>query len=204
MPSTAAAAISTPAISRSSSAIATNSTMPSRRGDVEPAFVIFRRYQQRSRERMAYAIELAEQETGFRDRRIVQFRPRKRTLARECRGDERTVAQAREERCAIARHRGQTMARGGRHFAQALRACGEAHGSEQTRRRVRSIHECLRTVARSAFKLFLGAQFRGIQHSNELELRGHRRIAAVDRRLRHGDRRHRRRPRRDQRQTCRQ
>src|SRR3984957_20307031 len=27
-------------------------------GDVEPAFVIFRRYQQRSRERMAYAVDL--------------------------------------------------------------------------------------------------------------------------------------------------
>jgi carboxyl-terminal processing protease len=34
-------------------------------GDVEPAFVIFRRYQQRNRERMAYAIELLKQKPDF-------------------------------------------------------------------------------------------------------------------------------------------
>jgi carboxyl-terminal processing protease len=34
-------------------------------GDVEPAFVIFRRYQQRSRERMAYAVELLKQKPDF-------------------------------------------------------------------------------------------------------------------------------------------
>jgi carboxyl-terminal processing protease len=34
-------------------------------GDVEPAFVIFRRYQQRSRERMAYAIELLNKQPNF-------------------------------------------------------------------------------------------------------------------------------------------
>src|ERR1700678_710666 len=34
-------------------------------GDGEPAFVIFRRYQQRSRERMAYAVELLKQKPDF-------------------------------------------------------------------------------------------------------------------------------------------
>ncbi len=34
-------------------------------GDMEPAFVIFRRYQQRSRERMAYAIELLNKKPDF-------------------------------------------------------------------------------------------------------------------------------------------
>ena len=34
-------------------------------GDVEPAFVIFRRYQQRNRERMAYAIELLSKKPDF-------------------------------------------------------------------------------------------------------------------------------------------
>src|SRR6202044_3303345 len=34
-------------------------------GDVEPAFVIFRRYQQRSRERMAYASELLNKKPDF-------------------------------------------------------------------------------------------------------------------------------------------
>jgi carboxyl-terminal processing protease len=34
-------------------------------GDVEPAFVIFRRYQQRSRERMAYAVDLLNKKPDF-------------------------------------------------------------------------------------------------------------------------------------------
>jgi carboxyl-terminal processing protease len=34
-------------------------------GDVEPAFIIFRRYQQRSRERMAYAIDLLNKKPDF-------------------------------------------------------------------------------------------------------------------------------------------
>jgi carboxyl-terminal processing protease len=34
-------------------------------GDVEPAFVIFRRYQQRSRERMAYAVDLLSKKPDF-------------------------------------------------------------------------------------------------------------------------------------------
>ncbi len=34
-------------------------------GDMEPAFVIFRRYQQRSRERMAYAVELLAKKPDF-------------------------------------------------------------------------------------------------------------------------------------------
>ncbi|HEY2682494.1 MAG TPA: carboxy terminal-processing peptidase [Steroidobacteraceae bacterium] len=34
-------------------------------GDVEPAFVIFRRYQQRSKERMAYAVELLNKQPDF-------------------------------------------------------------------------------------------------------------------------------------------
>ena len=146
----------------------------------------------------------AQQETGFRHRRIVQFRPRKGTLAGERRRDERTVAQARQERCAVARDRRQAMDRGRRCPAQALRACREAHGSEQAGGCVRGVHERLRAVAGSALELFLGAQLRGIQHSNELELRGHRRLAAADGRLRHRDRRHRRRPGRDQRQARRQ
>src|ERR1700753_1288014 len=34
-------------------------------GDVEPAFVIFRRYQQRTRERIAYAIDLLQKKADF-------------------------------------------------------------------------------------------------------------------------------------------
>ena len=48
---------------------------------------------------------------------------------------------------------------------------------------------------------FSRAQFGGIQHPDEPELRGHRRLAAVDRRLRHRHRRDRGRPRRRQRQA---
>ena len=42
-------------------------------GDMEPAFVIFRRFQQRSRERMEYASHLLDHEAGFRYRRVVQL-----------------------------------------------------------------------------------------------------------------------------------
>ena len=173
-------------------------------GDVEPAFVIFRRFQQRSRERMNYAHRAACEEAGFRYRRILQLRSRKGTLAGERRRDERVVAQTRQERRAVADHRRQAVAGGRRYPAQALRARGEAHGSEQAGRCFRSVHECLRAVARSAFELLLGAQLRGIQHSDELELRGHRRLAAIDRRLCHRDRRDRGRPRRRQRQARRE
>src|SRR3984957_7630296 len=42
-------------------------------GDVEPAFVIFRRYQQRSRERMAYAIDLLSKKPEFEDDESFNF-----------------------------------------------------------------------------------------------------------------------------------
>ena len=50
-------------------------------GDVEPAFVIFRRYQQRSRERMAYAIDLLSKKPDFEIDESFNLRPRERTLA---------------------------------------------------------------------------------------------------------------------------
>ena len=146
----------------------------------------------------------AREEAGFRRRRVLQLRPREGALAGKRGGNERIVAQARQERRAVAGDRRQAMARGGRRAAQALRARGQAHGPEQARRRVRGLHERLRAVARSALELFLGAQLRGIQHPDEPELRGHRRLAAADRRLRHGHRRHRGRPGRHQRQARRE
>jgi carboxyl-terminal processing protease len=42
-------------------------------GDVEPAFVIFRRYQQRSRERMAYAIDLLNKKPDFEVEETFNF-----------------------------------------------------------------------------------------------------------------------------------
>ena len=65
MPSTARAAISTPATSPSSRRYRYELDDAIKTGDVEPAFVIFRRYQQRSRERMAYAIELLNKKPDF-------------------------------------------------------------------------------------------------------------------------------------------
>ena len=146
----------------------------------------------------------ARQEAGLRHRRILHVRSREGALAGERRRDERAVAQAGQERCAFAHHHRQAVARGGRHLEEALRARGEAHGPEQARRCVRGVHERLRAVPGSAFELLLRAQLRGIQHPDEPLLRGHRGIAAADRRLRHGDRRDRRRPRRDLRQALRQ
>src|ERR1700677_3546970 len=48
-------------------------------GDVEPAFVIFRRYQQRSRERMAYAIDLLKQKPDFDIEESLNFDREKET-----------------------------------------------------------------------------------------------------------------------------
>ena len=54
------------ATSRSSRSIVTTLDDAIKAGDVEPAFVIFRRFQQRSRERMNYAVELLAEEARFR------------------------------------------------------------------------------------------------------------------------------------------
>ncbi len=173
-----------------------SSTTPSRSGDVEPAFVIFRRYQQRSRERMAYAIELLNKKPDFDVDESFNFdREKEPWPANAAEMNELWRKRVKNDALSLV-IAGKSVAGSGRCVAQALRACREAHGSEQAGRCIRGVHERLRAVARSAFELFLGAQLRGIQHSDELELRGHRRLAAAHRRLRHRHRRHRRAARR--------
>ena len=137
-------------------------------GDVEPAFVIFRRFQQRSRERMNYAIELLAEETGFRRRRILQFRPRKGTLAGERRRDERAVAQARQERCAVADDRRQAVA------GSRPTSCASATSTSRSAW-IRASREDVFEAFMNAFVLsldphsnyFSRAQLRGIQHPDE-------------------------------------
>ena len=72
-------------------------------GDVEPAFVIFRRYPAAQPRAHGLCDRAARQEAGLRHRRILHFRSRERAVAGQCRGDERAVAQAGQERCAFAR-----------------------------------------------------------------------------------------------------
>ena len=148
-------------------------------GDVEPAFVIFRRYQQRSRERMAYAIELLAKKPDFDIEESFNFdREKEPWPANAAEMNELWRKRVKNDALSLVTA-GKQWPEVGRPTAQALRACGQAHGPEQARRCIRGIHECLRAVVGSAFQLFLGAQFRGIQHSDELELRGHRRLAAA-------------------------
>ena len=54
---------------------------------------------------------VADEEAGFRHRRVVQFRSREGALARQCGGDERAVAQTRQERRAVAGHHRQDSGR---------------------------------------------------------------------------------------------
>ncbi len=136
-------------------------------GDVEPAFVIFRRYQQRSRERMDYAIELLAKKPDFDIDESYNFdREKEPWPANAAEMNELWRKRVKNDALSLVTA-GQAVAGGGRHSAQALRARGQAHGPEQARRRVRGVHERLRAVPRSAFELFLAAQLRGIQHPDE-------------------------------------
>ena len=52
-------------------------------GKLEPAFAIFNRFQQRNRERMAYALKLLDTEPDFTRRREVRVRPRARAVGQD-------------------------------------------------------------------------------------------------------------------------
>ena len=104
---------------------------------------------------------------------------------RRRRRTQRTLAQARQERRAVADAHRQDVGRSARHPEEALRAGRQALRADHGRRRVRELHERVRARVRPALELFLAAQFRGIPHPDEPLVRGHRCVAAVDRRLRH-------------------
>ncbi len=104
-----------------------------RSGELEPAFLIFARFQQRNRERIGYAIEAAGHRTGLDARRELRVRSRQGALARDDGRARRNLAQAREERWPVAAAHRQDLDRIRRHAAQALRARAQARGPGQRR-----------------------------------------------------------------------
>ena len=98
---------------------------------------------------------------------------------RDAGGDAGAVAQARQERRAVAHVDRQAVAGSLRAAAQALRARVEARRPDHSRGRVREPDERVRALVRSALELLLAAQLGGVPHPDEPQLRGHRRLAAA-------------------------
>ncbi len=166
---------------------------------MEPAFVIFRRYQQRSRERMAYAIELLAKKPDFDVDESFNFDREKEPWPANA-AEMNELWRKRVKNDAL------SLVIAGKQWPEVvdvLRKRYEHVAKRLDQSKPEDVFEAFMNAyvlsPRSAFELLLAAQFRGIQHSNEPQLRGHRRLAAAHRRLRDGHRRDRRRPRRRQR-----
>ena len=173
-------------------------------GDVEPAFVIFRRYQQRSRERMNYAIELLAKKPDFDIDESFNFdREKEPWPANAAEMNELWRKRVKNDALSLI-----TAGKQWPEVVDVLHKRYEHVAKRMDQSKPEDVFEAFMNAfvlsLRSAFELLLAAQFRGIQHPDESQLRGHRRLAAAHRRLRHRDRRHRRRPRRDLRQALRQ
>ena len=67
-------------------------------GDLEPAFLMFARFQQRNRERIQHAIDLLDEEPDFTLDESFEFDREKAPWAANQRRTRRNLAQAREER----------------------------------------------------------------------------------------------------------
>ncbi len=77
-----------------------------RTGDVDPAFAIFARFQQRNRERIKFAIAQLDKEPDWTLNESFEFDREKAPLGRLVRRAGRVLAQTRQERCAVvAAHR---------------------------------------------------------------------------------------------------
>jgi len=68
-----------------------------RTGDIDPAYLIFARFQQRNRERIQHAIELLKSEPDWGGERVIRVRPRARRVAGRSGHHGGVVAQARQE-----------------------------------------------------------------------------------------------------------
>ena len=155
-----------------------------RSGDVEPAFVMYARFQQRNRERIQYAIDLLAKEPDWTLKENFEFDREKAPWPASTEElDELWRKRVKNDALSLIAD-GQDLAGGDRYAAQALRARAEALRPGDGRRGVRESHERLRAHLRSALQLLLGAQLRGIPHPDEPQLRGHRRDAADRGRLR--------------------
>ena len=152
-----------------------------RTGDIDPAYLIFARFQQRNRERIQHAIALLKTEPDWTLERDLRVRPQQGAVAGRPGHHGRAVAQARQERRPVADAHRQELAGGRRDAAQALRAGAEARRPGDLGGRVREPDERLRARLRSALELLLAAQLRGVPHPDEPELRRHRRLAAAGR-----------------------
>ena len=176
-----------------------------RSGDVDPAFAIFARFQQRNRERIKFAIAQLDKEPDWTLNETFEFDREKAPWAaiasRARRAAGASASRTTRCRCMLT---GKTWDEAAKLLQEALRDHAQARRPGERRRRVRVADELLRARLRSALQLFLAAQLRGIPHPDEPQLRRHRRVAAARRRLRDHHERHRRRSGRGRRHAVRQ
>ena len=185
--STATAAISSPATSPNSSATATSSTTPSPPASSTPRSPSTTASRPATANAWRFALESLKTEPDFTLDETFEFDREQGALGQEHGRAGRDLAQARQERRAVADADRQDLARDARRAAEALRARGQAQRAGHVGRRVRELHERVRARVRPALELLLAAQLRGIPHPDEPVLRGHRRVAAGRGRLRHRD-----------------
>ncbi len=101
-----------------------------RSGDVDPAFAIFARYQQRNRERIKFAIAQLDKEPDWTLNESFEFDREKAPWRQHQRRTRRLVAQAREERRAVADAHRQGLAED---FRSAARSATRLRSSASTR-----------------------------------------------------------------------
>ena len=126
-------------------------------------------------------------------RRNLPMGSQRVALARFGRGNQRSLAQERQERRLAPDADGQDMGRGRRDPQGTLRAFLQAHHAADDRRRVRDVHERRRAQHGPALELSVAAAERGVSDPDEPVVRRHRRIAAARGRLRQGHEHHPRR-----------
>ena len=173
-------------------------------GDVEPAFVIFRRFQQRSRERMNYAIELLQKKPDFDVEESFNFdREKEPWPANAAEMNELWRKRVKNDALSLI-----ITGKQWPEVADILRKRYEHVAKRMDQSKPEDVFEAFMNAfvlsLDPALELLLGAQLRGVQHPDEPLVRGHRRLAPADRRLRHGHRRDRGRPRRGERQALRE
>ena len=155
-----------------------------RSGDVEPAFAIFARFQQRNRERIRFALAQLDKEPDWTIDETFEFDREKAPWAA-------TSAELDELWRKRVKNDGLSLLLTGKTWDEASKLLQKRYESTlkrvdqvSCRRRVRDPHEFVRAHLRSALQLFLAAQLRGIPHPDEPQLRRHRCVAAAGRRLR--------------------
>ena len=165
-----------------------------RTGDVEPAYVIFARFQQRNRERVQHAIELLQTEPDWNSNETFEFERQKAAWpANEAELNELWRKRVKNDALSLLLT--------GKQWPEVTDLLRKRY--ERVLKRVdqitsedvfENLDERLRALLRSAFELLLPAELGGIPNSDEPQLRGHRRIAPTRGRLRDDHERDRGRP----------